>query len=114
MQYQPYSKWVKLFGIKATMYNKLTFKSIRTLLASGSLVMASVNPNIKDYNTAPKTQIGGHLVLITGYNKKEKTLTIHNPAGFENNHTQINHTLQLQVFTVYFAGKGIGIKNKTT
>jgi len=110
MQYQPYITWLKRFGLRATIYTKLTPRSIQTLLASGSLVIASVNPNIRDYNTAPAMQIGGHLVLIVGYNKKEKTLTLHNPSGFENNQTQENHTLPLKEFTIYFAGRGIGVR----
>jgi hypothetical protein len=111
MQYQPYIKWIAKYNLRATIYTKLTFRSIRTLLSSGSLIIASVNPNIRDFNTAPATQIGGHLVLIVGYNKKDKTLTIHNPSGFENNETQINHTLPLKEWTIYFAGRGIAVKS---
>jgi hypothetical protein len=111
MQYQPYTKWLKRFDLRATIYTKLTYKSMCYLLSKGILVIASVNPNINDYETAPKTQMGGHLVLITGYNKKEKTITFHNPSGFETNETQQNHTLKLKVFSIFFAGRGIAIKN---
>jgi len=111
MQYQPYIEWIKRFDLRGTIYTKLTYKSICYLVSKNKLVLASVNPNIRDYESAPKTQIGGHLVLITGYNKKEKTITFHNPSGFETNATQQNHTVKLKVFSVYFAGRGIAVRD---
>lgn len=109
MQYRPFTKWIKKFGIKATVHTKLSFSSIQTLLAGGSLIIASVNPNIRGFNTAPNTQVGGHLVLITGYNKVENTITFHNPSGFENNQSQVHHTISLKEWNIYFAGRGIAV-----
>lgn len=114
MHYHEYATWVQKFGLKATVYTKLSFRSMNYLLARGDLIIASVNPNIRDYDTAPKNQVGGHLVLITGYNKKDRTVTFHNPSGFENNQTQQNHTMQLKVFLIYFAARGIAVRNATT
>lgn len=112
MQYRPYTKWVKKFGVKAKIHHDLSFRSICYLLSQNQLLIASVNPNIRDYDTAPKTQVGGHLVLVTGYNKKDRMITIHNPSGFENNNTQVNHTLRVQDFYIYFAGRGIAVRSK--
>lgn len=112
MQYRPFTKWIKKFGITATIYTKLTFRSIQTLLANNSLIIASVNPNIRGFNTAPNTQVGGHLVLITGYNKTENTITFHNPSGFENNQSQAHHTVSLKEWNIYFTGRGIAVSYK--
>ena len=112
MQYHPYTRWIKKFNLRATIYTRLSYKSICYLVSKNKLILASVNPNIRDYDTAPKTQIGGHLVLITGYNKKDQTITFHNPSGFENNQTQTNHTMPLKVFTIYYAGRGIAVSDQ--
>jgi hypothetical protein len=112
MQYAPYTKWLKKFNLKGVIYTKLSFKSLCFLLAKRRLFIASVNPNLSGYVSAPATQVGGHLVLITGYNKKDKTITFHNPSGFENNQTQSNHTVSAKEFMIYFSGKGIAIQNK--
>jgi len=111
MHYQPYTKWIKKYDLAATTYTGLSFRSIRTLLSSGSLIIASVNPNIRGFNTAPATQVGGHLVLVTGYNKKDETITFHNPSGFENNQSQVNHTVPVKEWVIYFAGRGIAVKS---
>lgn len=112
MQYVPFTKWIKKFHLKATVYTHIPFKSMCYLLSKQRLVMASVNPNISGFTSAPATQIGGHLVLVTGYNKKDRTITFHNPAGFENDQTQNNHTVSVKEFKIYFSGQGIALKNK--
>jgi len=112
MQYRPYTKWIRKYGIKASIHTNLTFRSICYLLSTNRLIIASVNPNLRDYNTAPKTQVGGHLILITGYNKKDKSVTFHNPSGFENNGTQSNHTMKWKEFIIYFAKRGISVRSR--
>jgi hypothetical protein len=110
MQFQPFVKWIRKFGLKGSVYTKLTVRSIQTLLADNALVIASVNPNIRGFNTAPNTQVGGHLVLVTGYNKKDNTITFHNPSGFENNNSQVNHTIPVKEWVIYFSGRGIAVR----
>ena len=110
MQNQQFVRWIRKFSIKATIYTKLKLRSVETLLASGSLIIADVNPNISGFINAPNTQVGGHLVLVTGYNKIEKTVTIQNPAGFENNQSQANHSVSFKEWEIYFSGQGIAIK----
>jgi len=112
MQYVPYVKWIRKFNLSATIYSRISFRSLCYLLSKQRLVIASVNPNIRGFSTAPSTQVGGHLILITGYNKKDKTVTFHNPSGFENSQTQSNHTVSLKEFTIYFSGQGIALKNR--
>lgn len=109
MQYKPYISWVKKFGIRAHIRHSLSYKSICYLLSRNQLIIASVNPNLRGYETAPKTQVGGHLVLLTGYNKKTQTITLHNPSGFQNSNTQESHTMELKDFKMYFAGRGISL-----
>jgi hypothetical protein len=113
MHYVPYIKWIRKFNLKGTIYTKISFTSLCYLLSKNRLVIASVNPNISSFISAPATQVGGHLVLITGYNKKEKTVTFQNPSGFENNQTQSNHTVSLKEFMIYFSGQGIALKNRS-
>jgi hypothetical protein len=112
MQYAPYTKWIKKFDLRGTIYTKLSFKSLCYLLSKRQLFIASVNPNISDFISAPATQVGGHLILVTGYNKKEETVTFHNPSGFENNQTQSNHTVSSKEFMIYFSGQGIAVRSK--
>ena len=112
MQYAPYIKWIKKFNLRGTIYTKLSFKSLCYLLSKRQLFIASVNPNISDFISTPATQVGGHLILVTGYNKKEETVTFHNPSGFENNQTQSNHTVSSKEFMIYFSGQGIAVRSK--
>jgi hypothetical protein len=70
-------------------------------------VIASVNPNIRGYATSSETKIGGHLVLVTGYDQDKKTITINNPSGFVSLNTQKGHVLSEVEFIRYFANRGI-------
>ncbi len=109
MQYRPFTKWIAKFGITGKVYTKLTLRGLHTLLAQDALVIASVNPNIRGYNTVPNTQVGGHLILVTGYNKTDNTVTFHNPSGFENSQSQSYHTVPLKEWHIYFAGRAIAV-----
>lgn len=110
MKYREFAKWIKNFNINADIYTKLSIKGIRYALSKGRLVIISVNPNIRGYNTAPVEQRGGHLVLVTGYDLDKQTISINNPSGFVSNNTQINHELPEEQFISYYAGRGIVIK----
>lgn len=111
MQYKAFVQWIKKFDLRGTIYTKLTYRSLCYLLARNQLVIVSVNPNIRGDNMVPNTQVGGHLVLLIGYNKKDKTLTFHNPAGYENTQTQSKHTVQYKEYAIYASGRGIGLRN---
>lgn len=110
MKYKEFAKWIKKYDVHADIYTKLSIKGIRYALSKGRLVIISVNPNIRGYNTAPTDQKGGHLVLVTGYDLNNKTIRINNPSGFVSNNTQINHELPEKQFLSYYAGRGIVIQ----
>jgi hypothetical protein len=112
MKYREFAEWISSYVLKAQVYTKLNIKGIQYALSNGRMVIASVNPNIRGYDTATLNQKGGHLVVVTGYNLKENTITINNPSGFYSTKTQIGHTLSVPNFFKYYAGRGIVISNK--
>ena len=107
MKYREFANWIKNYFIKAEVYTNLSIKGIQYALSQGKLVMVSVNPNIRGYNTAPVFQKGGHLVLVIGYDILKKTFTINNPSGFVSLNTQAKHTLPIKLFKEYYSGRGI-------
>jgi len=112
MRYREFVDWINSYGLSATLYSRLTVSGIMHILSKGGLAIASVNPNIRSYETAPRTQKGGHLVLVTGYDKDKGTITIQNPSGFVSLNTHHNHTLSINDFGKFFAGRGISLINK--
>ena len=112
MQYREFSEWISRHGLNAKVYTRLTVKGIVYLLTNGELVIVSVNPNIREYETADNKQKGGHLVLITGYDQSNDTLTLHNPSGFVSHDTQKNYTIPVTQFKRYYARRGIAVSNR--
>ena len=92
------------------MFSTLSLVGICHLLAQKKLVIASVNPNIRGIPTANSNQIGGHLVLVVGYNSTNQTVTIHNPSGFVSNDSQEFQVISTDEFSNYFAGRGIALE----
>ena len=111
MNYQEFADWVKGYGIQAKIYTRLGVHGLRKLLSDGDIIIVSVNPNIREYKTASDTQRGGHLILVNGYNKKDNTLTLHNPSGFVSQNTQENHVVPVSKFLKYYAGRGISLSS---
>lgn len=109
MLYREYVDWIKNYGLRAKIYTRLSISGIQKILSDGGLVIVSVNPNIRGYQTAKVGQKGGHLVLVTGYDKTQKTIAIHNPSGFVSEDTQENHTLPTKDFVRFYAGRGIAL-----
>lgn len=107
MKYREFATWIRKYGIKVNIYSKLNIKGIQYALSDGKLVIVSVNPNIRGYETAPLNQKGGHLVLVTGYDLNEKTIMINNPSGFISSKTQTKHELSYDEFDKYYAGRGL-------
>ncbi len=105
MRFREFSKWISKYDLRADVYTRLSIRGIRCALSEGKLVMVSVNPNIRGFNTAPERQKGGHLVLVTGYNSD--SISINNPSGFTSTATQVNHRLSLEEFSRHYAGRGV-------
>ena len=111
MKYREFAEWIQKFGLRGEVYTRLSFRGIQYALSQGKLVIVSVNPNTRGYKTAPPLQKGGHLVLVTGYDAREGTISINNPSGFVSSHSQVNHTLTINDFSGYYAGRGIVISS---
>lgn len=107
MRYAEFTKWIKNYGLRADIYSRLSIKGIQYALSQRKLVIVSVNPNIRGYDTASKTQKGGHLVLVVGYDRQLGTILINNPSGFLSTNTQVGHALTVGEFRKYYAGRGI-------
>lgn len=108
MTYEPCVEFVeKVFGIHAVIREPLTIRGIKNALAQGALVMVSVNPNIRGYESVKRSQVGGHLVLVTGYDKAKEVISINNPSGFASNGSQHMHEVSERNFKRHFAGRGI-------
>lgn len=111
MKYKEFSEWLPKYELHADVYTRLSVCGIRYALSEGCLVIVSVNPNVRGYDTAPKEQKGGHLVLVVGYDLDKDTITINNPSGFVSTNTQLKHVLPTGEFLKYYAGRGIVVKS---
>ncbi len=109
MKYREFTKWVRKHSLSAQMFTRLSIRGIQYALSLGSVVMVSVNPNIRGFDTAPFSQKGGHLVLVTGYDVTNQIILLNNPSGFVSTKTQIKHRLSIPDFLKYYAGRGIVI-----
>ncbi len=107
MKYKEFASWIRKYGLHADVFSRLSIQGIQYALSENKLVIISVNPNIRGYNTAPLAQKGGHLVLVIGYDITADTITINNPSGFLSTDTQVKHTLTISEFKNYYAGRGI-------
>lgn len=99
------------YPFTANIAQPLTLDRIRWELSNNNYVIASVHKDIREFQTAEKNQGGGHLVVVTGYNKITGTVTIHNPSGFHQ-HSQQNHQIPVPAFVNFFAGRGVVIRKK--
>lgn len=111
MNYRMFARWIPKYGLRATVYSRLSLRGIQYALSSGSLVLASVNPNIRGFITSSEQKIGGHMVVVVGYDMDAKTITINNSSGFTSLQSQKDHTLSESEFLRYFAGRGIVLRN---
>jgi hypothetical protein len=111
MRYKEFAAWIRKYGLHAHIYSRLSVRGIQYALSQDTLVIISVNPNIRGYDTAPRSQKGGHLVLVTGYDLQEDTISINNPSGFVSTNSQVNHRLPTSEFKKYYAGRGIVVSN---
>lgn len=112
MHYKEFVEWLRDYGLRAEIYTRLGIHGLQKLLSDGKLIIVSVNPNIREDQADSTTQRGGHLVLVTGYDKQVNTLTLHNPSGFVSQNTQENHRVLVSKFLKYYAGRGIALASE--
>jgi hypothetical protein len=107
--YQPFTKYLKTkFKLKSDIYYYLSLTKIFNLISDQKYVLASVNPSIRSSNKIDYSGMGGHIVLITGYDLDKELISFHNPSGLYKK-SQSNHTIKISLFSHYFAQRGIAI-----
>jgi hypothetical protein len=110
--YKPFCQFVKtMYHLEAAAISALTTAQILHHIAQHHYVIASVNYEIRNPQSTP-TKKGGHLVLITGYNKEKQSLSFHNPSGTKTS-TQMHAEITFKDFEKFFAHKGIVVYSKT-
>jgi hypothetical protein len=112
MGYRAFCKFLKEeFRLKARVAIELPLSRIKYELHKNNFVIISVHLTINRPEAEEPEKKGGHLVLVTGFDNKKKTLTIHNPSGFFNK-SQEHLELSEKDFRKFYAGRGIIIYNK--
>jgi hypothetical protein len=107
LYYKPFVLFtLKVFNTETEVAPFLSIKRILYELSQNRVVIASVHPSIRNVNSPNPSLKGGHLVLVTGYNKVAKTLTLHNPSGYYNI-SQNNVIVSFSNFKRFFANRGI-------
>ena len=113
MEYHKCVKWLPTIGLQGTIYTRLTLAKLHYLVSRNGYLIVSVNPNIRGFKSAEDEQVGGHLVLVTGYNKNNQTISIHNPSGFVSDNSHVNHMMPEAFFLSHFAQRGICVHSLT-
>lgn len=110
--YKPFCQFVKkTYRLEAKAISALSIAQILHHTAQHHYVIASVNYEIRNPQSTP-TKKGGHLVLITGYDKHKQLLYFHNPSGTKTS-TQRHAEITFKNFEKFFANKGIVVYSKT-
>ncbi len=99
-------------GASVSILKVLSMKRIMHELAKGHYVITSVHPSIRDIEKEYTGKKGGHLVLITGYDRDAQTITFHNPSG-KHKHTQQHAEVSFDDFLKVFGEKGLSISFKS-
>lgn len=112
LKYKPFKKFVETkFGLKVEIKTPISPTELVSSLASGSLVIASVNPMIREPSSNPPNK-SGHLVLVVGYDLTKGEYYIHNPSGIKKN-SQAYSTISTKDFNKFFSNRGIVISTST-
>ncbi len=96
------------FGIQSKVVIGVATKEIHGLLNDGNLLIASVNPSIRNPEVLPEKK-GGHLVLISKATAKD--ITFHNPSG-DSDENKSNVNLSTSLFDHFYAERGILINSR--
>ena len=107
--YRPFVSFIAdKFGLQAEVKEQTPIEEVYELLDQGYVYIASVHPSIRTPEVTPPKQ-GGHLVYVFGKDVQRHEIVFHNPSG----HTpasQENVQLRLEVFSRFYAKRGILIK----
>lgn len=104
--YAPFVPFVReRFAIDAGVVTDISAANISDILAGSQFFIASVHHSIRWPDTEPPSR-GGHLVLVTA--ATPNILRFHNPSG-HNLAARENVELPIDVFSRFFAGRGIAI-----
>ena len=109
LYYPPFIRFINHeFGLKGRIASILTLNRIMKESAQGNYLIASVSYKIRNPNSIPAT-VGGHLVLMLGYDLEKKILFFHNPSG-DTRENQEYAEISFEQFGRFFAGRGIVIE----
>ncbi len=106
--YRPFLQFIEAeYGLAGQSINTLTLGEIVEALANNCLVIASVDPAIRNQQSSPQRQ-GGHLILIIGYSRKHRVLYFHNPSG-NTPESQQMVKISFNRFEHFFSNRGLTI-----
>lgn len=112
LRYAPYLTFVRQeFGWTAQLFSPMVREDIFVALTAGRYVIVSVSPAIREPQQRPPSR-GGHLVLVTGYNKNTREFYLNNPSGHVKN-SQQHARVSFSEFERSFAHRGIVIDTKS-
>ena len=104
LYYKPFVKFVeKEYGLKAKAVSSLTLFEIKQVISNEGYAIVSVTPEIRFPDNYPAKR-GGHLVLVVGYDDKERQIYLNNPSGFKNSQEL---KISYDRFKKFFDNKGI-------
>lgn len=107
--YEPFTVFIKKeFNLSGKMAKFLSLGEVIQALDNKNLVMVSVSGGLKYPDKQKDDHIGGHIVLIVGYDYKKRILYLHNPAGLYKI-SQKFYQIDFKRFNNFFANKGVVI-----
>jgi hypothetical protein len=109
--YAPFVTWLaRRWGLAARVEADLDPGALRSRVAAGDWVVASVHARIREPASAPPAT-GGHLVLVHGITSTSDgrpAVVFHNPSG-DRSVNQAGAVVALDDFARFFAGRGVVI-----
>lgn len=101
--YKPFINFIKEeFNLSGKIISPLTLQEIIQNLLDKNFVLASVDSAMRDPESSPGKS-GGHLILVVGFNWKNKAFYINNPSG----NPKGNEQILFSDFEKFFASRGI-------
>jgi hypothetical protein len=105
LRYKPFCRYViQKHSWQAQVAAPLSVDGMMAALATERFVIVSIPPS-SVFRRTQASRRGGHLVLITGYDRNAQTITYHDPAGGTGHGPSV--TVGLREFAKMFANRGI-------